>query len=357
VDTGLRRKKKGDNMAIFRCNKCGFLREASKEYIGKSGTCPQCKTPITGYDTVIFIQKILQKYAELRDELKQLQAATAHEQTANTVEEDMPVDISNIDIHNSTIFTESHWQQPILSWFAARNVDAEVNNNALDTTGFFDEIAVELGDNYDVLKEVSRRIASSQRGNYTSTNLNLAKYSQKDLKTLQRFCRNLHQYSFISKYFYHKNDKRAHLKLQTATPIVQFFNGEWLEWYGFIKIITLCQAKGVDFSCLRSISVKFSNEDKHELDLFFLINGIPLCIECKSGEFRSMIEKYSTLRKRLKLEKNQFWLLGLDLSDEQAQGLTAMYDLQFVTLAGLEEALNSIYFKSHGKHTAIKKIS
>lgn len=49
-------------MAIFRCNKCGHLREIPNNYIGESVHCPQCKTVNQIQDTVGFIEKVLEKY-------------------------------------------------------------------------------------------------------------------------------------------------------------------------------------------------------------------------------------------------------------------------------------------------------
>ena len=62
----------------------------------------------------------------------------------------------------------------------------------------------------------------------------------------------------------------------------------------------------------------------HELDLFWLVRAEqPVCIECKTGEFRSLINKYSGLRKRLGLTKEQFVLCVAGLPEDQAKGLTA----------------------------------
>jgi hypothetical protein len=87
----------------------------------------------------------------------------------------------------------------------------------------------------------------------------------------------------------------------------------------------------ISFAGARSIIVTLPNEDYHELDTFFLINKhIPICIECKSGEFRQDLDKYSKLRKRLSIDKSQFLLCVVGLSDEQAQGLTSMYEVTLV---------------------------
>ena len=85
-----------------------------------------------------------------------------------------------------------------------------------------------------------------------------------------------------------------------------------------MEVLALCQEKRIAFSCARNLSVVFPNEDLHELDLFWLINTErPVCIECKTGEFRPWISKYSGLRKRLGLAKEQFVLCIAGLPDER----------------------------------------
>lgn len=68
----------------------------------------------------------------------------------------------------------------------------------------------------------------------------------------------------------------------------------------------------------------------------------PICIECKTGEFRRDIDKYVRLNKRLGLAKSRFILCCTDLNAEQAQGLSAMYDLSFVPLPMLKRHLHSM---------------
>ena len=104
-----------------------------------------------------------------------------------------------------------------------------------------------------------------------------------------------------------------------------------MEWFVLIKLLKFCQEKRLEYSCLRNFMITFPNGDIHEIDVFFLLKGhIPLCIECKSGEFRQDIDKYSTLRKRLQLDKTQFFMCIVGLARKQSQGLTSMYELTFV---------------------------
>ncbi|GAK61147.1 hypothetical protein Despr_0885 [Candidatus Vecturithrix granuli] len=329
-------------MAIFRCSKCGHLREVSNELIGTTVRCPQCKQPAPIHNTVAFIEKVLERYMSVYKELHQLQQQLSSP-LAPSIKPEASTEERDFDIHNTKAMTYAHQYEPIVRWFQQKQIQLEVDQSAVDTTGFFDEVALSLGDQYDLLKEVSDRIARTQRKGYTSVTLNFSNSNQKEIQALTAFCQELYEYSFVAKYFYQNKEKRAHLTLQTAPAIVKFFNGEWLEWFVFMKLLSVFKEKRVRFSCLRSLDIIFPNEDRHELDVFFLINEkIPLCIECKSGEFRSMIEKYVKLRNRLQIERPFFLLLVLGLSDEQSRGLTSMYEMTFVNEKNFLEHVQSL---------------
>ncbi len=317
-------------MAIFRCNKCGHLREVTNDYIGKSVHCPRCKQTNPIHDTVGFIEKVIEKYLAQYKELQQLrEQLTPMELTDLTTIESQP--LVDIDIYNTTAMASQQQYEPIMAWFERQQIQLDINQHAIDTTGFFDEVAIQLGDHYETFKFVGDKIKHIQQKGYTNVKLTLSKKNQKQIAAITRFCQELYEYSFVAKYFYQKNDKIIRLTLQTAPAITKFFNGEWMEWFVFMKLLEFFRERHVPVACLRSLSVTFPNEDAHELDVFFLIKGtLPLCIECKTGEFRKDIEKYSILRKRLHLEKTQFLVCVIGLSQEQTQGLSSMYDVTFV---------------------------
>jgi hypothetical protein len=317
-------------MAILRCNSCTYLREVTNEHVGKTVKCPVCEKSAVIHDAVSFVKKVLEKYGVLLGKYRDL------EQSINTgFEADRNISHTKqdeeIDLHNTDAMSNSMQYQPIINWFERKNIQVAVNHQALDTQGFYDEAAIEIGDNFDILQDILDKIRKSQRSNYTSLVLNLSNNSQNQIKIITDFCRNLYEFSFLAKYFYNKKEKKAHLTLQTIPNIVRFFNGEWLEWYAFMKLLKHFYASKGLFSCLRSFEIQFANEDKYEIDIFFLINSkLPVFIDCKSGEFRNFIDKYSKMRRRLDIGKESFLLLVLGLSDEQLAGLNKMYDITFV---------------------------
>jgi len=279
---------------------------------------------------VAFIKNVIEKYRSKSLELQQLKQEVSRAEIPEVeVVEETPLEA--IDIYNTSALTQKEQYLAIVEWFQKKQIQIEVDQKAIDTTGFFDEVALGLGNQYNLLQEVTDKIKRIQAKGYTNVKLTLTSKSQKEVRAITSFCQQLYEYSFVAKYFYHKKDKIIRLTLQSSPTIKNFFTGEWMEWYVFIKSLEFYRDKKLSISCLRSLIVTFPNEDSHELDVFFLVNNrIPICIECKTGEFRQDIDKYSKLRKRLHLDKAQFLLCVVGLSQEQAQGLTAMYDITFV---------------------------
>jgi stress response protein SCP2 len=261
---------------------------------------------------------------------------------------DKKIEPKTVDIHNTDIMTKEDHYQPIVDWFQNKNFAVEVNPNAMDTSGFFDEVAVELGDNYDLLKIVSNTIKRRQTDKRTAY-INFANYnySQKETERIKQFCKHLYEYSFVAKYLFNKEENKIILHLQSAVKIVNFFNGEWLEWYAFMKIASFCYQRKIDFSCTRNIVISLPDSSKYELDVFCLVNGMPLFIECKSGEYRGFIDKYSRLRRKMLIDKPCFLFLVLGEADEHVKGLTAMFELTFINEKMLAEYCEDVFVKKN----------
>ena len=214
----------------------------------------------------------------------------------------------------------------------------------VDTSGFFDEVAEAIGSNFDVLKEVLERIRWSQQKEHASTTIQLDKKSPADAKAISAFCQQLYDFSFVAKCFHNKPENNVRLILQTAPTIRDFFNGEWLEWHALMTCLRYAKERDRRFSCTRGLNLTLANGDPCELDVFMLIDGkLPICIECKSGEFRQNIDRYLALRKRLGLDAKQFVMCITGLSDENAKAFSAMYDLTFVSERGLAGHLGRLF--------------
>ena len=319
-------------MAIFRCTKCDHTREVDNEYIGRSAKCPKCEHVTAIHDTVVYIKDLLKKY-------------TPRDEGSQDSQQKSPKNISflDVDIHNTNFLTQANNLEPISKWFEKHKIKADFDPNAADTTGFFDEIALKLGDNFEILNCISNQIKYAQFKNYASAKIEIGKKSQKDIKLITAFCQELYDYSFIARYSYQKKEKIIWLTLQTAPKIKGFFNGLWMEWFVLMKLLYLFREKKITPACTRALKIFFNENNTNELDLFVLTEkGFPICIECKSGEFRQDIHKYLSLRKQLKVSKDQFILCVFGLSDAQVKGMTSMYDLTIANESSIVKHLKTI---------------
>jgi hypothetical protein len=325
-------------MPLYRCNKCGFVSEEASTPIGAQMPCARCGTAATVFGTVFYVEKLLERYFAAMREVKALQQADSEPEAAPAAADTGAAHAATqgIDLHNTSALATAEQHAPLQQWFAARRIDAKFDYAQADTSGFFDDAARMVGGNYALFGELMERVRFAYRKSHSWVNLELARLPQKDAQAINALCRQLYSHTFFARYHYQKPEKIVRLTLQSATAVRQFFDGGWLEWYAFIAAMERMQQRKLGFSCARGVEVTFPNEDLHELDVVCLPAGQePICIECKSGEFRRDIDKYLHLRKRLGLGRGRFIICAADLSDEQARGLSAMYELSFANLQTL----------------------
>lgn len=331
-------------MAISRCHKCAHLEEHADGQIGTSVVCPRCGNATLVYPTLFFVGKLLEKCFDAQRELIRLKGVAGDalpQQAQNTVAARR---VEDIDLSNTDRFASAKQHQPISEWFGRKQISVQANTQAVDTTGFFDEVAMSIGDNLPVLKEVLDRVRWAQQKGYSSTVVPLDQKSPQEAQAIAGFCKQLYDFSFVAKCIPNRQKNNILLALQTASTIRQFFNGEWLEWFAMMTCLSYCRERAKDFSCARQLVITLTDQECCELDVFMLIDGqLALCIECKSGEYRQDIDKLIGLRKRLGLTGKKLVMCVAGLSDEHARGLTAMYDLTFVSEQGLLPHLRTLF--------------
>jgi hypothetical protein len=297
------------------------------------------------YGTVFYVEKLVERYfAALRElaALKDAESPVDSGQDSPTAASETAAPMIG-DASSTDALATATQHQPLQAWLAARQIQAAFDFSAVDTTGFFDDAAKAIGDGYALFSELMERVRFSYRKRFSWLNLELGNLSQKDAQAINSLCRQLYGHTFFARYVYQKQEKIVRLTLQPAPAVRRFFEGGWLEWYAFIELLTQMQARGRAFSCARGVKLTFANEDLHELDVVFLpVGQPPICIECKSGEFRQDIEKYLKLKRRLGIERSRFIVCATDLTDEQAVGLNSMYELTFVNLSSLKTHLMTL---------------
>jgi hypothetical protein len=325
-------------MALSRCRKCGAIAEHEPALTGSAVNCVRCASTTQVHDTVQFVSYLLDQFFTQKQALDALRA-----QTPELAPRPASVDPAAPDIHNTDRFSSDTQHQVIVDWFRRKQIGTTINSNAVNTSGFFDEAAVAIGSDYELLGPLCERIRYAQSKEYNSAVIYLDKKSPEDARTLEDFCRQLHQYSLVARCIPNREEKTLRLVLQNAPGVRRFFSGEWLEWYALMVGLRVCQERQTAYSCARNLRLTLANDEARELDVFFLLRGErPLYIECKTGEFRQDLDKYVALRKRLAIESKYFVVCVSDLDADQAKGLSAMYDLSFQNTQTLGAHLASL---------------
>ncbi len=331
-------------MAISRCNKCGALAEHERGRVGLQYDCIQCGVSTPIYDTVFFVKQLSDMYFAQRKELNSLRPLSPVAVQANAaVQIASEKSGENFDIHNSDLLSSDVQHAPIIEWFKSKNITSTAYIDAVDTTGFFDEAAVAMGSDYELLGEVCERIRYAQLKEYNNASIHLGRKSKKDVNALETFIKKLYDHSLVARIFSNKDEDSIRVVLQNAPSVRRFFAGDWLEWYALMICLRICQERKVEYACARNMTLSFPNNDKRELDVFFLIdNTQPLYIECKSGDFRQELDKYVALRKRLAIDQRHFIICVADLDSDQCKGLAAMYGMTFVNTQTLGQHLTTL---------------
>jgi hypothetical protein len=158
-------------MAIFRCNKCAHLQEQPDTAVGEVLPCPKCGNPGQAYDTQFFVSKLLNKYFEGQLEIARLKAQLTAPVGSPAPATTAPIPFDDIDLANTDQLASELQHAPIFDWFKRKQIRVQFNTRGVDTTGFFDEIAMTIGGNLPVLKEVVERIRWAQLKEYVTTTI------------------------------------------------------------------------------------------------------------------------------------------------------------------------------------------
>lgn len=218
-----------------------------------------------------------------------------------------------------------------IAWFASRNIAIEEHDFLeLESDAVINHLALHLGKYYHHLLPIYRQLKTKAISG-EELKWNLRNKPEKDVSHITNFCALLHQNSFFSTYNYSKTTKNLKATIQKRGEIRNFFTGLWFERFIYQVVSQTIANQGLNFACLVNPHIQFTDENKFELDLFFLIEGEPLWIECKTGrDYNVHLPKYSQLRDKLQIPKERAFLVVLGISEERAANLTNFWGMTVV---------------------------
>ena len=219
---------------IYRCNQCGFVAEEIHAAAGSKIPCARCQTPSTVYPTVFYVEKVVERYTAALRELKALKELKAPKEKVPSTSSAVSappknlLSLASINIHNTSALATDKQHEPLKKWFQQHRITPQFDYARVDTSGFFDDAACAIGDNYKLFLEIVDDICACYRKKENMLNLVVGERSQKEWQQVHNFCRTLYTHTFFAYFRYQKKGKIIHLTLQNAPIIQHFFNGEWI---------------------------------------------------------------------------------------------------------------------------------
>lgn len=215
-----------------------------------------------------------------------------------------------------------------IAWFASRNITVEKHDLLKsENDAIINHLSLHLGKYYNSLSPIYKLLKSKAISGEELI-WNLRNKPEKDVSHITNFCALLHRNFFFSTYNYSKTTKNLKATVQKRGEIRNFFTGLWFERFIYQAVSQTIINQGLNFACLVNPHIQLTDEYKFELDLFFLIEGQPLWIECKTGrEYNAHLPKYSQLRDKLKIPKERAFLVVLGLAEARAANLTNFWGM------------------------------
>lgn len=240
-------------------------------------------------------------------------------------------------------------KHPVIAWFAAKNISIEKHYTSdQDVDEVFNKNAIFLGQKYHdefgepLLAPMLQRMKwaiSQGRG----LQIHLKNATQAQIQAQTQFCHNLHRDSLLSSYHYSKPNKVIHAAIQNRGDIRNFFNGNWFERFTCYQVRELLSTLQLDYSYLMNPYIRLPNGDSFELDLFFLVEGKPLLIECKTGgDFNQHLRKFADHCQRFSIPRSHAFLVKLDLEDDRTPRLSKFWSFTVVNQANFIPTLKAV---------------
>src|SRR3546814_860856 len=172
-------------MSIYRCASCGFIAEATVA-AGEKLSCGKCGTSSTLFGTTFYVQKLVERYLAVRRELEALKQTMTDPDGETSAAEDQSGAMGLLngdDLSNTELLATEAQHKPLRDWFGARQIDTTADLSAVDTTGYFDEAAMAIGEQHGLLAEMIEQVRYAYRQNFPWVQLSLPRPEPADRHT------------------------------------------------------------------------------------------------------------------------------------------------------------------------------
>ena len=235
--------------------------------------------------------------------------------------------------------TQSH-NNSVIALLEKKGIEVIKHRQTQEGDELLDSIACYMAKYYSFLEKLHNNIKASI-ANKVGFYYSLYGKSQQEIQSCTLLCNKLYRAKILHHYYYDKRRKIIRGLVHLHSDIIQFLNGGWFERaiLGIVKE-KFTECKNVEF--LVNPHIRFTNGDRFELDILFLVDNQLFWIECKTGKhcnYKDCLSKYCRHREKLGVVKDNAFLVSLGLSEEDANKWTKLWT---ITVVNPDELLRKI---------------
>lgn len=152
------------------------------------------------------------------------------------------------------------------------------------------------------------------------------------------------EYGIISDFFYNKSLNTIHGKISSAPRVINFLNGDYLEYYAHSVTQKVIEEAAENHGCDSEIYSNFKIQkdgDKHELDLVFRVGKNIFWCEVKSGKF-SDFDCYRCLGLLMGVNPDRHILLTAEKDDEKCEVISWFYQFYVANIHNFKKRLTDM---------------
>lgn len=247
------------------------------------------------------------------------------------------VKTSDIDLENVTVDVPGC---NILNYFKTRDIalDTSKSNNSFAPV---EELAMLLAINYEYCKEFYKYIRSRYTKKKEDFCYNTYPLTNEEREATNKVARELGRFGIISNLVIHDNSKEIIGTLSSAPRVINFLNGDFLEFYARCVIQQVVEQIAKDKKCTfeiySNVYIKKGTE-KHELDVVFRIGTKVFWGEIKSGKFTDF-DYYRRLGVLMGVNPDKHILLSAEKTDKEALTISWFYQFYVANIQTFKERL------------------
>lgn len=239
------------------------------------------------------------------------------------------------------IFTDApETEMTIKNYFKSKEIEIDLSCSNSDFAPV-EELAMLLAMNYDKCKDFYKYLRGVIAKKKFDICYNTYPLSSEERTATNMVAEKLGRFGVISNLRIPDNSKEIVGKLSGAPRIINFLNGDYLEFYSRIVVKQIVEKiageKKCDYEIYSNVVIR-KDYEKHELDIVFRVGGEVFWAEIKSGKF-SDFDCYRRLGVLMGVNPDKHILLSAEKSKEEAETISWFYQFYVSNIHMFKEKL------------------